>query len=108
METYQIYSLTSAFLFVIGIGGVFLSRHFLKKIIATIIMGGGVYLVFVSFAQRDALLFAEQDALSFADPVPHALVITGIVVAVASAAFALALARRIFQLTGEESFTNNK
>lgn len=97
MEIYQIYSLTSAVLFVIGIGGVFLSAHFIKKIIATMIMGGGVFLSFVSFAQRDAL--------AFADPVPHALVITGIVVAVASAAFALALARRIFQQTGEESFT---
>jgi len=100
METYQIYSLTSAVLFVIGMGGVFVSRHFIKKIISTIIMGGGVFLVFVSFAQRDAI--------TFADPVPHALVITGIVVAVASAAFALALARRIYQLTGEESFINDK
>ncbi len=100
METYQIYSLTSAVIFVIGMGGVFVSRHFIKKIIATIIMGGGVFLCFVSFAERDAL--------TFADPVPHALVITGIVVAVASAAFALALARRIYQLTGEESFTNDK
>lgn len=100
METYQIYSLTSAVLFVIGMGGVFMSRHFLKKIMATIIMGGGVFLALVSFADRDAL--------SFADPVPHALVITGIVVAVASAAFALGLARRIFQLTREETFTNDK
>lgn len=100
METYQIYSLASAILFVIGIGGVFATRHFIKKIIATIIMGGGVFLCLVSFSERDAL--------SFADPVPHALVITGIVVAVASAAFALALARRIYQLSGEESFTSNK
>ena len=100
METYQIYSLTSAVLFVIGIGGIFAAVHFIKKIIATIIMGGGVFLCFVSFAQRDAL--------AFADPVPHALVITGIVVAVASAAFALAIARRIYQLTGEESFSNDK
>ena len=100
METYQIYSLTSAVLFVIGMGGVFMARHFIKKIIATIIMGGEVFLCFVSFAERDAL--------TFADPVPHALVITGIVVAVSSAAFALALARRIYQLTGEESFTDDK
>jgi multicomponent Na+:H+ antiporter subunit C len=100
METYQIYSLTSAVLFVIGIGGVFITRHFIKKIIATMIMGGGVFLCFVSFAQRDAL--------TFADPVPHALVITGIVVAVASAAFALALARGIYQHTGEVSFSNDK
>jgi len=100
METYQIFSLTSPVLFVIGMGGVFLSRHFIRKIIATIILGGGVFLAFVSFAERDTI--------SFADPVPQALVITGIVVAVASASFALALARRIYQLTGEESFTNDK
>ncbi len=100
METYMIYSLTSAVIFVIGIGGIFITRHFIKKIISTIIMGGGVFLCFVSFAERDAQ--------AFADPVPHALVITGIVVAVASAAFALALARRIYQLTGEESFINDK
>ena len=100
METYQVYSLASAFLFVIGIAGVFLSRHFLKKIIAINIMGGGVFLSLVSFAERDALRFA--------DPVPHALVITGIVVAVSSAAFALALARRINQITGEESFPKDK
>ncbi len=100
METYKIYILASAVIFVIGLGGVFASKHFIKKIIATIVMGGGVFLCFVSFAERDAL--------AFADPVPHALVITGIVVAVASAAFALALARRIYQLTGKESFTNDK
>ena len=63
-------------------------------------MGGGVFLCFVSFAERDAL--------AFADPIPHALVITGIVVAVSSAAFALALSRRIHQLTGEESFTSDQ
>lgn len=100
METYQIYIGTSVILFVIGIGGVIMSKHFLKKIIGTIIMGGGVFLCLVSYAQRDAL--------TFADPVPHALVITGIVVAVTSAAFALSLARRIHQLTGEETFPNEK
>lgn len=96
METYQIYSLASAVLFVVGLAGIFAARHFFKKIIATKIMGGGVFLCFVSFAERDAL--------AFADPVPHAMVITGIVVAVSAAAFALALSRRIQQLTGQESF----
>ncbi len=100
MEIYQIYSLSSAVLFVIGMAGVFAAKQFFKKIIATNIMGGGVFLCFVSFADRDAV--------NFADPVPHALVITGIVVAVASAAFALALARRIHQITGEDSFRNDK
>ncbi|WP_291787451.1 NADH-quinone oxidoreductase subunit K [Cecembia sp.] len=100
METYKIYSITSVVLFAIGLGGLFLAKHFLRKIIATIIMGGGVFLCLVSFADRDSL--------SYADPVPHALVITGIVVAVTAAAFALSLARRIHKFSGEETFTDEK
>jgi multicomponent Na+:H+ antiporter subunit C len=36
-----------------------------------------------------------------ADPVPQAMVLTGIVVSVAATALALALARRLLNLTGE-------
>lgn len=100
METWEIYSLTSVVIFAIGLGGVFLVKHFLRKIIATVVMGGGVFLCFVSFAKRDTL--------NFPDPVPHALVITGIVVAVTAAAFALSLARRIHKITGEETFEEEK
>lgn len=100
METYQIYSLTSGILFVIGLAGVFMTQHYFKKIIATKIMGAGAFLCFVSFAERDAI--------AFADPVPHAMVITGIVVAVSAAAFGLGLARRIHELTGKESFEDEE
>ncbi len=99
METYQIYLTASAVLFTTGLAGVFMARHFFRRIVATKIMGAGVFLSLVSFAERDAL--------EFADPVPHAMVITGIVVAVSAAAFALALARRIHQLTGEHDFTTD-
>lgn len=100
MESYIIYLTASAVLFATGLAGVFLAQHFFRRIIATKLMGAGVFLCLVSFAERDAL--------DFADPVPHAMVITGIVVAVSSAAFALALARRIFQLTGQHDFTPRK
>jgi len=39
------------------------------------------------------------------DPVPHALVLTGIVVAVSISAFALALARQIHAESGRTSLT---
>ena len=48
-------------------------------------MGSGAFLVFVGLAQRDGAV----------DPVPQAMVLTGIVVAVAATALALALARRL-------------
>ncbi|MNC39829.1 putative monovalent cation/H+ antiporter subunit C [compost metagenome] len=53
-------------------------------------MGSGAFLVLVGLAQRHDV----------ADPVPQAMVLTGIVVAVAATALALALARRLHALTG--------
>lgn len=96
IESHQIYALLAGPLFAMGLVGVFLCRHFLKKIIAAKILGGAVFLLLVALASRDAG--------EFADPVPHAMVITGIVVAVSAAAFALALARRIWRETGKSTF----
>ena len=96
IESSQIYLFTAGLLFSMALGGVFLCRHFFKKIIATKILGASVFLLLVSIAKRDAE--------AFADPVPHAMVITGIVVAVSAAAFALALARRIHRETGKSTF----
>ncbi|MDV7395639.1 NADH-quinone oxidoreductase subunit K, partial [Arthrospira platensis SPKY1] len=58
------------------------------------------FLLFISIAERDAV--------DFADPVPHAMVITGIVVAVSAAAFALALARQIRIKSGKSQFGGNQ
>ncbi|MCC5806527.1 MAG: NADH-quinone oxidoreductase subunit K [Opitutales bacterium] len=96
VETHEIYMVTAGFVFAIGLGGVFLCRHFFRKIIATKMLGAAVFLLFISVSQRDAL--------EAPDPVPHAMVITGIVVAVSASAFALALARRIRAETGRTAF----
>ena len=99
-DPHQIYGLTAAVLFAISAYGLFLCRHFVKKIIAAKILGAAVFLLLVSLAKRDAE--------AFADPVPHAMVITGIVVAVSMGAFALALARRIHRLSGRCSFAREE
>jgi multicomponent Na+:H+ antiporter subunit C len=41
------------------------------------------------------------------DPVPQALVLTGVVVAVSATALALALARRLFALTGHTALPDD-
>jgi multicomponent Na+:H+ antiporter subunit C len=87
-----VYALAAAVLFVIGLYGIIARRDLLRKIMAANIMGGGVFLLLISIARRN---FAEN-----ADPVPHAMVLTGIVVALSATAFAIALARRLAQLTG--------
>ncbi len=96
VETHDIYMVAAGLVFAVGLGGVFLCRHFFRKIIATKMLGAAAFLLLVSVSRRDAL-----DA---PDPVPHAMVITGIVVAVSASAFALALARRIRAETGQSTF----
>ncbi len=80
-----IYALTGVALFALGLAGVILLAQALRRILAFNLMGSGAFLVLVGLAQRDGGV----------DPAPHAMVLTGIVVAVASTALALALARRL-------------
>jgi len=87
LEQDQIYGITAMLLFCLGLHGVVTRPDALRKIIALNIMGAGVFLFLVSIAKR-----AEGE---FADPVPHAMVLTGIVVAVSASAFGLGLARRL-------------
>jgi multicomponent Na+:H+ antiporter subunit C len=86
-----LYALTGAALFCIAMHALIVHAHLLRKILACNVMGSGVFLVLVALAQRGG----EPD------PVPHALVLTGIVVAVSATALALALTRRLTAHTGE-------
>lgn len=72
-------------LFGIGWAGLLLRPEPLRKLIAINVMSLGVLMLLVAVAYRG-------DAPP--DPVPHALVITGIVVAVAATALGLVLIRR--------------
>jgi multicomponent Na+:H+ antiporter subunit C len=87
LTTEIIYGLTGVGLFAIGLRGAVSHASALARILAINVCGAGVFLVFVSSAYR-----APGEV---ADPVPHALVLTGIVVAVSATALALALGRRL-------------
>ena len=58
-------------------------------------MGSGVFLIFGIVARKGAA------AGLMADPAPQAMVITGIVVAFAASALAVALVLRLFDETGQ-------
>ncbi len=77
-------------LLVLGLGGILLLEHLLRRILAFNLMGSGIFLVLVGLAQRSGR----------PDPVPQAMVLTGIVVSVAATALALALARRRYAESG--------
>jgi multicomponent Na+:H+ antiporter subunit C len=81
------YALAGAALFGIGLSGLFFCAAPLRKILAVNLAGSGVFLVLVAVATRQP----DQPP----DPIPNALVLTGIVVALSATAVALALNRRL-------------
>jgi multicomponent Na+:H+ antiporter subunit C len=91
MTSGLLFALVGIALFALGAAGVLLIAHLLRRILAFNLMGSGAFLVLVGLAQRNDV----------PDPVPQAMVLTGIVVAVAATALALALARRLQALTGQ-------
>jgi multicomponent Na+:H+ antiporter subunit C len=88
----DLYTLTGSALFVIGLYALITRPHLLHKVLALNISSAGVFFVLVGIARRVAG--------PTPDPLPHAMVLTGIVVTVSSTAFALALAKRIYAETG--------
>lgn len=92
MSQTDLYGMAGALLFCIGLYGLATRPHLLHKVIALNIVSSGVFLVIVAIARRVPG--------PVPDPLPHAMVLTGIVVTVSSTAFALALVKRIFTETG--------
>jgi len=95
MSPILIYTSTGIVLFCLGLSGLFLCNHPFRKILSMNFSGSGIFLILVAFARR-------QGGMS-ADPVPDALVLTGIVVAISATAVALALYRRMETFSGDHS-----
>lgn len=92
MNTATLFALVGVGLFSLGLHGLIVHAHLLRKVLAINVMGSGVFLVLVSLARR----VPGQSV----DPVPHAMVITGIVVAVSATAFALGLMLKVKASSG--------
>ena len=75
------YALTGAALAGIGFYGLIAARHLLRRVIAFNLIGSGLFVFFGAAGARGAEV----------DPVPQALIITGIVVALSASALAVGL-----------------
>lgn len=90
MTPTTLYGLVASGLFCLALHSLLVSRGLLPKLIAANVMGSGVFLLFVALSQRGPE----------ADPVPHAMVLTGIVVAVAATGLGVVLLRHLHAETG--------
>ena len=95
MNSATMFGYCGAMLVGLGLFGLVTNPEILRKILAFNVLGSGVFLLFGVIARRGAA------AGLGADPVPQALVITGIVVAFSATAIAVALLVRFNKETGE-------
>ncbi len=93
MSPATIFGLCAAALVGIGLFGLVVHPHPLRKLLSFNLLGGGVFLLFGVVARRGAA------AGMAGDPVPQAMVITGIVVAFSATALAVALLVRLAEET---------
>jgi multicomponent Na+:H+ antiporter subunit C len=90
MNPVYVYAAAGVLLFLLGLDGFLRQPHLLKKLVSLNVASTGVFLLLVALAFRGET----------PDPVPHALVLTGIVISVSATAYAVVLAARRFRVTG--------
>ena len=100
MSGVTVFGLCAAIAVGLGLYGLITNPQPLRKIIAFNLLGSGVFLLFGVVGRRGAAAGVGND------PVPQALVITGVVVAFSATALAIALLLRLFQKAGSTTLSN--
>jgi len=96
----SIWLLAGSALVLMGLLGMLLPTSILRKLLAFNIMGSGIFLLLL------ALRPPGPDGV--ADPVAQALILTGIVIAIAATALGVRLARRYYQLSGQTELPEDR
>lgn len=81
-----------------------LERALTRVLLGVVLMSNGIAVLYlaVSGPAKGAPLVGERPASEMSDPLPQALVLTAIVISLATMAFVVALAYRQWQLTGSD------
>ena len=85
-----------------GLYAALAARHVLRRLLGLNVLGSGVFMMLVALASRTTAAGGRPD------PVPHAMVLTGIVVAVSATALALALLRRMHRHEGSAQLPEDR
>lgn len=99
------YEAGATILFGVGFTILLLNSNLIKKIIGMNIMDTSVFLFFIAKGyitgkEAPIIVGAHKGVEAYINPVPSALMLTGIVVAVSTTAFALALAVKVYEKYG--------
>jgi len=96
-------------LFCVGLYCILRKRNIIKIIVGIIIAEYAVNLFFIlvayRFQGRAPILAKNTEIVNMVDPLPHALVLTSIVIGLASTAVLVAIAMRIYEKYGTFDIT---
>jgi len=99
-------------LFCVGLYCILMKRNIIKIIVGIIIMEFAVNLFFILVAYRmegrAPILSPDAEILNMVDPLPQALVLTSIVIGLATTAVLVAIAMRIYEKYGTFDITEIK
>ncbi|NLL42590.1 MAG: cation:proton antiporter subunit C [Firmicutes bacterium] len=91
-------------LFIIGIYTILTNSNLFKKVIGINIMEGSIYVFFIAAGNIRGgvapILDMGEPGLVYVNPLPQALMLTGIVVSVSVTAFSLALIMKLYRFYG--------
>ena len=100
MSSATLFAMAACMLVGVGLYGLIVHPHPLRKILSFNILGSGVFLLFGVIARRG-------EAAGFGgDPIPQGLVITGLIVAFSATALAVALLLRLYAVSGSVSLSS--
>jgi multicomponent Na+:H+ antiporter subunit C len=92
MTSSMLFALVGVGLIGLGLYALIIRGHLLRKVLAFNVISSGVFLILAGLA--------KGGPATASDPVPQAMVLTGIVIAVAATALALALMLALRHATG--------
>lgn len=96
----SVWLLLGSALVAIGLTGLLVHASVVRKLLGFNVMGGGVFLLL--------LALAPQPPGGTADPIAQALVLTGIVIAIAATALGVLLVRRYESVTGRDDLADDE
>ena len=102
MNGASLFGLCGAVLVGLALYGLIVDPKPLRKLLAFAVLGGGVFLIFGIVARRGAAAGLQ------ADPIPQALVITGIVVSFAATALGIAIILRLAEETRQTALDDTR
>ncbi len=105
-----IVTIGSGLLFCVGLFGLLTRRHIIKVFISTSIMEASIFLFFIGMTFKidsfaPILDNKVTDISTMADPIPHAMILTAIVIGMAVLALGVSFAIEYFKLTGKTDIT---